>query len=459
MTLADSTVVPVGVLLVERNVTPNVDRSVGRFRYAASYLKRADAVPLDPIQLPLEEGEFRFARMGGLPSAIRDASPDNWGRTLIQRKFFAQGLDQPLAEVDYLIHSPADRSGNLHFAVDFRSDGTPDWDKKALRPEALPAMAALKEHVLTVLKNPQGTHGRAYPQEMDALLTGSGGARPKVNIRAPGGTHLVKLANPLEDKASNARLEEASIRMAAQVGIETASVVARRDAEQDFLTVKRFDVTPDGRRLQMVSAMTVLNASDDPYNRTNWSYPLFARELDRWSSNPAVDKEALFRSMVLRAMLSDADDHPRNYSLIRDPSSAENSRGGSTLGQWRLAPLYDCVVGMGRGFRAPELAMTIGTFGHEISEENILSECDAFGLSDARAREIVREIEAKVLVDFPAVLENSNVDEASMAVAMRSIARLDDRPHEGAIQRLMRQMERPPDEGGANAQRERERGA
>jgi hypothetical protein len=90
--------------------------------------------------------------------------------------------------------------------------------------------------------------------------------------------------------------------------------------------------------------------------------------------------------------------------------------------------------------------MTIGAFGYEISEENILSECEAFGLSEPRAREIMREVEAAVLTQFPAALDRSNVAEADKALAMRSIARLDERPNEGAIERLMRQMNGERDE-------------
>ncbi|ART57120.1 hypothetical protein CBP36_19645 (plasmid) [Acidovorax carolinensis] len=430
-------IVSVGVLLVDRDTSAKADNSVGRFRYAPSYLRRPDAVPLDPIEIPLQEGEFRFGRMGGLPSAIRDSSPDNWGRTLIRQKFAAENYTAPIAEVDYLLCSPADRSGNLHFAVDFGRDGEPQWDKRALTPERIPEMTALKEHVIEALRNPHAVQGKPYPKEMDALLTGSGGARPKVNVSTRSGTIMIKMANPLEDKASNARLEEASIRMAAAVGVTTCAVQTNKETDQDFLLVKRFDISPEGHRLQMVSAMTVLNANDAPFDRTNWSYPQFARELDRWSSQPAVDKEMLFRAMVVRAMLSDADDHPRNYALIRDPMDPANRGGGSTLGQWRLAPMYDCVVGMGRGYKAPELAMALGDRGYEISEENILSRCASFGLSEPKARQIMKEIEAQVLNDFPKILDQCQVSSQDKLVAMQGVAPLADRHVENAVTALL----------------------
>lgn len=435
-------VVPVGILQVDRAMTGERDTSLGRFKYAPSYLKRSDAVALDPVKLPLKEGEVRFVGMGGLPSAIRDAAPDDWGRLLIRRYYYARAVEGPLYEVDYLLASPRDRAGNLHFATGFKADGTPDWDRMAIEPEQLPEAQALAQHVKTVLKDPVGQFGKPYPKELDALLTASGGARPKVNLTARDGTFLIKLANTEKDVSSNARLEEASIKMANLVGIDVAGVKARPNGpDSDFLTVKRFD--RDGsRKLQMVSAMTVLGADEDAWKRTNWSYPLLAQELDRWSSEPARDKEQLFRCMVLRAMLSDGDDHPRNYALIRDPNIESNkARPGSTLGQWRLSPMYDSVVGRGEGRKESELAMKIGDQGYEINEENILSQCKAFGLTRDTAQGIMREIEQKVLSQFRDVMQSCLVVEKDAEIAMRAVVPLNEHARESFVQRLAARME------------------
>ena len=430
----DDKIVPVGVLLVERAFSGETDKSIGRFRYAPSYLKQANAVPLDPVHMPLQEGEFRFATMGGLPSAIRDAAPDNWGRTLVRRYYYARGHAAPLAEVDYLLAAPADRSGNLHFAADFRPDGTPDWNKRALQPQKLPEMLKLREHVITVLRDPTGTLNHAYPEEIDALLTGSGGARPKVNLHARDGSFLIKMSNPVNDRASVSRLEEASMKMAAEVGIKTAEVSS---PGADFLAVKRFDRV-DGKPLQMVSAMTVLGADDAPFKFQNWSYPLLATELNRWSANPKEDKRQLFCCMVLRAMLSDGDDHPRNYALIRE---ATGSAGGSTLGQWRLSPMYDCVVGRGVGSKATESAMVMGVSGTEISEENMLSNCEAFGLERDEAKKIMADIQKAVLERFPAILDACKVSAQDKALALAAVAPLSERRELSPMQKLMSQMD------------------
>lgn len=51
----------------------------GRFVYGRRYLERAEAVAIDPLELPLEERTFETLRMNGLFGALRDAGPDYWG--------------------------------------------------------------------------------------------------------------------------------------------------------------------------------------------------------------------------------------------------------------------------------------------------------------------------------------------------------------------------------------------
>ncbi len=83
---------------------------VGSFVYGRSYRERPDAVPLDPIHLPLAPTVYRTARLEGVFGALRDASPDAWGRRVIERI-----AGRPLDEIDYLLESPQDRAGALSF--------------------------------------------------------------------------------------------------------------------------------------------------------------------------------------------------------------------------------------------------------------------------------------------------------------------------------------------------------
>jgi serine/threonine-protein kinase HipA len=82
---------------------------VGRFRYGDRYLKRKDAVELDPFQLPLGDKACEFTKLKGIPGAVRDAAPDAWGRCVIEHKLQRSPAD--LEEIDYLVHGPQDGAG------------------------------------------------------------------------------------------------------------------------------------------------------------------------------------------------------------------------------------------------------------------------------------------------------------------------------------------------------------
>ena len=54
------------------------------FEYTNRYLDRKDAVPVDPVQLPLrKEHTFEGPEGGTLFGVIRDACPDVWGRHVL----------------------------------------------------------------------------------------------------------------------------------------------------------------------------------------------------------------------------------------------------------------------------------------------------------------------------------------------------------------------------------------
>ena len=55
------------------------------FRYLVDYLARQDAFPVDPVQLPLMEGEKVLNCRGGAPAFLDDYLPDAWGRRVLAR--------------------------------------------------------------------------------------------------------------------------------------------------------------------------------------------------------------------------------------------------------------------------------------------------------------------------------------------------------------------------------------
>ena len=74
----------------------------GPRRYGRRYLERPNVVALDPFHLPLSTRPMRFTKLKGIPSAVRDASPDAWGRRVIQAKL--QRKEADIQEIEYLLN-------------------------------------------------------------------------------------------------------------------------------------------------------------------------------------------------------------------------------------------------------------------------------------------------------------------------------------------------------------------
>ena len=88
----------------------------GSFGYSSEYLNDSQSYPVDP-SLPLSPGVYSAA--GSLHGAFRDASPDRWGRNLIERSLRATKPLGTISELDYLLGvSEASRIGNFRFAED-----------------------------------------------------------------------------------------------------------------------------------------------------------------------------------------------------------------------------------------------------------------------------------------------------------------------------------------------------
>ena len=92
------------------------------FAYGRRYVARANALPVDPIALALEagrNGEERVPAAGlAMFGALRDATPDAWGRRVIENRLRAPPNGLP--ESVYLDHAGPHRAG----ALDVRASPT-----------------------------------------------------------------------------------------------------------------------------------------------------------------------------------------------------------------------------------------------------------------------------------------------------------------------------------------------
>ncbi len=364
---------------------------VGRFVYGQSYLARPDRVAIDPTRLSVLDGKVKeIAGASPIFPSLRDAAPDRWGRLIIEREYGGE-----LDELGYLLNSPDDRAGALGFGL---SPNPPAPLRRFNRTLQLPELLAAADALLAGGVGPDADVTRQV-EKLQLLGTSMGGARPKTVVEDEEGLWLAKFSRP-DDAWDNPRVEHSMLELAAEAGLSPARSKVVEVGGRPVLFVKRFDRERGAGgylRHRMISAVTFLDASENPADRSRWSYPLLADELRRKDIDQLASRRELFRRMAFNALISNVDDHPRNHALIAD------ARG------WRLAPAYDLVPTPMVAQDGRMLAMQVGSHGRVATRDNLLTECDRFGYAPEEAARVVDEIRSTISYRWYATCRGTGV--------------------------------------------------
>lgn len=383
--------------LYERE-TLSTGGAVGRFVYGRRFRARKDAVPIDPFSLPLSDRSIETARLEGLHGALRDASPDGWGRLVIDRALGRSDLD----ELDYLLEGPEDRFGALGFG--------PETDPPAAG-RSYNRSLQLRELRDAARRIEAGESPATFPDNLQALVapgTSLGGARPKAVVEDQDGLWIAKFPSRA-DRWNNAVVEGAMLSLARRCGIQTPSTRIERLGDESILLLKRFDrekVEGGYHRHRGLSGLTILDADESVTDRARWSYLLLADELQRRSARPVDDKVELFRRMVFNALISNGDDHPRNHALIAPRHS------------WQLAPAYD-LTPQPSSSQQRELALATTLSSRGARRSSLLSGAPRFGLSTGDATKIINDLKSRVAGEWEAEIRRQGGSGAD-ADAVRS---------------------------------------
>lgn len=374
----DTDAVPAGRLtMVEQGTAV----TASRFAYGLRYLDRPGALPVDPIALPLSQGRggAELLPPAGLTllGALRDATPDAWGRRVIEN--WLRAPPNGLPESVYLDHAGPYRSG----ALDIRETPTS-------RPTGgvLPSLLDL-EHLRDAAARVD--EGEPIPAHLEMFFAGGpslGGARPKAVLTADGFEWIAKFP-ARNDPFDIPVAEHATLELAREAGLAVppTRLETLADGGQVLLT-RRFDREPLARgmgRRHMVSALTLLakHVQDSPGS----SYAEMAAAISQHGVGGAIapDREELFARMVFNILVSNDDDHLRNHAFLFDP-----------VGQgWRLSPLYD-VVPRPQVAQERMLHLAVGPQGRLATLDNALAAGGLFGLLPSDAARIIDRVARSV---------------------------------------------------------------
>lgn len=367
------------------------------FAYGLNYLNRPNALEIDPVSLGISDRETvrgkRLLPANRLPffGGIRDATPDAWGRRVIESKLKVPANSLP--ESAYLLHAGSERVGALDIRSDIKDGPMPGISGWHTLAHLMEAAQRIEE-------------GQQVPAHLEEIFwdgTALGGARPKASVRDECGVlWLAKFASR-NDGFDVPAIETASLHLARRAGLTVPPARTEMLGNRRIMLIRRFDrywATPDtvpdinadllatdpseGRiehRMGFVSGLTLL-ACDETESRTK-AYADLADAIRRYC-HPSVirqNTEELFKRMVFNIFVSNDDDHLRNHGFVWDPR----------LPGWSLSPLYDVLP---RASLATErfLHLGIGPEGRLATLDNALAAREKFTLSQAAACHVIDDI-------------------------------------------------------------------
>lgn len=367
--------------------------TIGKFYYGKKYLANPNAVAIDPVELKFDDKTYTTTALNGVFGALRDASPDYWGRQIIERNY-GKAI---LSEMDYLLNAPDDRAGALGFGLNKIPPAPKQVFNQTIDFEKLQRIAD------SIIKQEEMPYDPDTQQIADLMLleTSIGGARPKATIEDAEGLWIAKF-NRFDDRWNQARVEHAMLSLARECGLRVAESKVKNIGKRDVLLVKRFDrdkIEGGYLRARMISALTLIKAEDSHRSRDKWSYVILAEELRRVSAEPLKDANELFKRMCFNALISNTDDHPRNHALIAKKD------------EWRLSPAFDLTPSLPISIERRDLALTCGDMGRFANETNLLSQHARFCLDEEQAKTIIKNMSECISSKWFSIARNVGVSE------------------------------------------------
>jgi serine/threonine-protein kinase HipA len=331
------------------------DQNLCAFEYNVDFLRTGFA--LSPFHLPLRPELFIAPRTpfrGGF-GVFDDSLPDGWGSLLLDRYLRSKGIDsEKLTILQRLALIGTTGRGALEYFPD-----------KSVSNESalidLNPIAAEAEKILTT---------QYAGEELETLYQyggSSGGARPKIFVSIENRQWLIKF-KAANDPPSIGKTEYQYSLLAKKCGI---SMPETKLFENKYFGVERFDREND-RKIHTISAAGLLHAD---YRIPSLDYSVLLKVCQYLTKN-MEEVSSLFKLMVFNIIISNRDDHAKNFSF-----QYKNNK-------WTLSPAYDILPSAGfNGYHTT----TINGQGEPTMKDILQVAADA-GISEKIAKTIIEQI-------------------------------------------------------------------
>lgn len=334
------------------------------FEYSAE--QQASGTSISPFELPLRSGVFiaKPRPFDGGFGVFDDCLPDGWGLLVLDRYLQKKGINpRSLTILDRLTWVGSTGRGALEFRPDMGVTNDKDFSD-------FERLAAEAEHILG-----SETYNGTGIDEFQHRGGSPGGARPKIFTRYDGKEWLVKF-RAKGDPDNIGVTEYRYSQLAKECGIEMPET---RLFEGKYFGVERFDRTPDGGKLHVVSMAGLLCAD---YRMPCIDY-LHVFKVCATLTRNVAELWKIYRLMVFNYLIENKDDHAKNFAFIyRD-------------GKWHFAPAFDLLPSDGmNGYHTTSINDSI-----EPVEADLLSVAEQSGLDKKEAKHTLEEMKHIISIE------------------------------------------------------------
>ena len=323
-----------------------------------------------------------------MPGVFRDAAPDAWGRSIIERSAGAY------TETDFLLAvDDRTRLGALRFAD---SNGVP----LSANEPPVPRLTDLRRlHSLCAALETGSDDPRAIARELKGASASMGGARPKSVVVDERGVMCLAKFTMTGDSRPVERVEVATLMLAAEVGLRVPTArLADAGSAFPVALIERFDrVAGTNRRVHYMSAQTLL---DSPHGEFRFYTDIAdaLREVCRDGARAVSEMQELHRRILFTILVTNTDDHLRNHGLLHTPT-----------GGWELSPAFDINP---QPHRHPQLKTGISELSEfDASVEAWVEAAPFFEVSEDKARETAAAMAVRITGRWRELLLENGVTE------------------------------------------------
>lgn len=295
-------------------------RQHSEFSYGRDWVEGGRGFALAP-DLPMGFAPF-FASSGrsgeqreSLPGVFQDATPDSWGRLLLERLHGAG-----LSEFDMLtLTDDTSRQGALRFCDD---------KGRIITGDAVPVPRLIDLEELRDIAASIERRGEISNEAL-RLMAGAGGsiggARPKANVLDDGQLWIAKFSSA-NDASPVERIEVATLELAREVGLNAPRArLMLENTPGPIALIRRFD-REGAARIPYISARTAL----ERHGTEQGSYTEIAQFIRQHSDNPRADLLELWSRIIFTILVTNTDDHLKNHGFVYAGD-----------GMWTLSQLFD----------------------------------------------------------------------------------------------------------------------